>query len=57
MLNIDSGDRTEIQQVDEEKDLGVTFQTDLKFNKHIVNCVNKANRMIGIIKRTFVSLD
>ena len=49
MLNTDSGERTDIQQVEEEKDLGVTFQDDLKFTKHINNCVNKANRMIGII--------
>lgn len=57
MLDISSGNRTIVQQVDEEKDLGVTFQSDLKFDKHIVQCVNKANKMIGIIKRTFTSID
>ena len=36
-----------------ETDLGVTFDTDLKFEKHIVNKVNKANRLVGLIKRTF----
>lgn len=57
MLDSTTGNRTEILQVEEEIDLGVTFQSDLKFNKHIVKCVNKANKMIGIIRRTFTSLD
>ena len=57
MLDVTTGVRTEIQQVVEEKDLGVTFQNDLKFNKHIATCVKKANRMIGIIRRAFTSLD
>ena len=28
--------------VDEEKDLGVTFESNLKFDKHISNIVSKA---------------
>jgi len=42
MIDITTDNRTEIQQVTEEKDLGVMFQSDLKFDKHIVKCVNKA---------------
>ena len=57
MVNCDTGERSIIQQVNEEVDLGVTFQSDLKFNKHINKCVNKANRMLGIIKINFTSLD
>ena len=57
ILDTNTGNRTQIEQVDEEKDLGVIFQSDLKFDKHIVKCVNKANRMIGIIKRNFSELD
>ena len=57
MLDPENNTRTAITQVNEEKDLGVTFQDDLKFTKHINNCVNKANRMIGIIKRTFTEID
>jgi len=56
MIDITTDNRTEIQHVTEEKDLGVTFQSDLKFDKHIVKCVNKANRKIGIIRRTFACL-
>ena len=40
-----------------EKDLGVTFDKDLSFDPHIDRVVNKANQMIGIIKRTFSYLD
>ena len=47
----------EIKACTEEKDLGVTFDSNLLFDRHIVNCVNKANGMIGIIKRTFSYLD
>ena len=36
-----------------ETDLGVTIDSDLKFEKHIMNKVNKANRLVGLIKRTF----
>ena len=31
----------------------MTFDTDLKFEKHIVNKVNKANPLVGLIKLTF----
>ena len=40
----------------EEKDLGVLFDTKLKFTKHIRAIVNKANSRIGIIKRHFTNL-
>ena len=35
MLDPEKNTRTKITQVSEEKDLGVTFQDDLKFTKHI----------------------
>ena len=47
---------TEITFAENEKDLGVTFDTDLKFRQHINNCINKANSVVGIIKRSFLSL-
>ena len=37
----------------EEKDLGIWFEENLKFNKHISVTVKKANRLVGMIKRTF----
>ena len=41
----------------EEKDLGVLFTEDLKFSKHIGAAVNKSNRVVGAIRRSFRYLD
>jgi len=46
-----------INTCESEKDLGVTFDNDFKFDVHINNVINKANKMIGIIRRTFSYLD
>ena len=43
--------------VTRKKDLGVTFDNGFSFDVHIQSCINKANKMIGIIKRTFTFLD
>ncbi|CAF0752936.1 unnamed protein product [Brachionus calyciflorus] len=40
-----------------EKDLGVLISSHLKWSNHVNNAVNKANRMLGIVKRTFKHLD
>jgi hypothetical protein len=42
---------------DTEKDLGVTFDSELKFDTHYRNIIAKANSRVGIIKRTFSSLN
>ena len=49
--------RVPIQQVSEEKDLGVTFCDILKFDNHISNCINKTDRILSIIKRSFSYFD
>ena len=41
----------------EEKDLGVTFDSELKFATHIRNVTSKANSRVGIIRRTFSTLN
>jgi hypothetical protein len=46
-----------VQAVEEEKDLGVLFTEDLKFSKHIGAAVNKGNRVVGAIRRSFRYLD
>ena len=52
------GDRKiPLEQVTEEKDLGVTFCDTLKFDKHILNYLNKANKILGIVKRTFTYMN
>ena len=42
---------------EEEKDLGVTFDYLLKFNTHINNAIIKANKILGLIKRSFDFID
>ncbi|MES9884076.1 MAG: reverse transcriptase domain-containing protein, partial [Sedimenticola sp.] len=48
---------TTIQEVNEEKDLGVVMDKNLKFVSHIQTVVKKANRILGVIKRTFKYID
>ena len=40
-----------------EKDLGVYVDTELTFEKHIKTVVNQANRMLGLIRRSYTYLD
>ena len=47
----------EIEKVSSEKDLGVIIDQSLNFSKHINEKVNKANRNLGIIFRTFTYMD
>jgi hypothetical protein len=46
-----------LELVEEEKDLGVTFESSLVFKKHINEKTKKANSMFGIIRRSFRHLD
>ena len=46
-----------VGKCEEEKDLGVIFDKYLSFDAHIQNSINKANSMIGIIRRTFTFID
>ena len=43
--------------IEAEKDIGVTMDPKLKFDMHISNVVNKANRIMGVIRRTYQFLD
>ena len=40
-----------------ERDLGIHVDYELKFDKHIQKVVNKANAMVGLIRRTYKYLD
>ena len=48
---------TQLTTVTEEKDLGVLIDEKLLFDKHIREIVNKANRMLGLIRIGFTCLD
>jgi ribonuclease P/MRP protein subunit RPP40 len=43
--------------VTEERDLGVIMQSDLKWDKQCSKAVNTANRILGMIKRSFCYLN
>jgi len=43
-----------IKQVEQIKDLGVVFDSKLKFDEHIHVKINKAYQMFGVIKRNFI---
>ena len=47
----------EIEHTFEEKDLGVIVDSELTFAEHITEKVNKANSLVGIIRRSFTHLD
>jgi len=40
-----------------DKDLGVFFTPNLKFRRHILNFIHKANAITGTVKRSFECLD
>ena len=46
-----------IAKCNEEKDMGIIFDKSFSFDVHVQSCINKANKMIDIIKRTFTFLD
>lgn len=51
------GTTTTLESVESEKDIGVNIDSHLCFDKHIQTQINKANQIVGIIRRTFCSLD
>ena len=47
----------QIVEVTEERDLGLLFTKELKFDKHISLVIKKANSILCIIKHNFCLLD
>ena len=43
---------TALRNVSNYKDLGVNMPSDLKWSKHVEEIVHKANRVLGLLKRT-----
>jgi hypothetical protein len=46
-----------LERVNQEKDLGVIFESSLRFREHVQAKTLKANSMFGIIRRSFHHLD
>ena len=42
----------DLKRVDREVDLGITLTGNLSWNTHISQVVNKANKMLGLLRRT-----
>jgi hypothetical protein len=51
------GSITTLVTVNCEKDVGVNIDSNLKFDQHIQTKVNKANQIVGLIRRSFRYLD
>ena len=47
----------ELQHVFEQKDLGVTIDSELRFEEHISAKIRVANAIIGLLRRSFTFLD
>ena len=45
--------RTKLKETKAEKDLGVIIDNELSFKQHIAQAVLKANRVVGVIRRSF----
>ena len=39
------------------KDLGVVFTSDLKWKNQTTQCASKANKVLGMLRNTFLSLN
>lgn len=50
-------DKIQLENITNEKDIGVTVDEDLNFKTHIQLIVNKANSILRLIRRSFVYLD
>ena len=46
-----------MEESESEKDIGVVIDNKLKFEDHIIEKVNKANSILGVISRTFEYLE
>ena len=47
----------EMSKVDEIRDIGVIIDSELKFEKHINSKIQTANKILGIIRRSFIFLN
>ncbi|KAK4306192.1 hypothetical protein Pmani_021967 [Petrolisthes manimaculis] len=46
-----------IEKTETEKDIGVVIDDKLKFSDHLTEKLNKANKIVGLIRRSFVHLE
>ena len=56
-MSTTTGNQIELQSTDLEKDLGVWIDPSLTFSSHCESQARKANRTLGLIRRTYTYLD
>ena len=56
-LHDQDGKPVELSRSEGEKDLGVMVDDKINFDKHMQQQVNKANSIMGLIRRTYTFLD
>jgi hypothetical protein len=47
----------QLDESDLERDLGILFSTSLKWKKQVITATNRANQMLGRIKKSFALFD
>ena len=57
VLDLNDPKHKELEFFEKEKELGVIFDSNMKFSSHIINQVNKANRLMRLTRRTYTYLD
>ena len=57
MRKHNSLEKVELTTSEYEKDLGILVDNELSFSKHVETQVRKANRLVGLIRRSFTYLD
>ena len=53
----ENGVERELAETEEEKDLGVLFDPSFKFTKHVGLIASRANKILGVIRRSFDFMD
>ena len=53
MGDMNKGSRTTLKETQKEKDLGVIIDNKLSFKDHVAHATARANRMVGLIRRSF----
>jgi len=46
----------QLQNVKEEKDLGIIISDDLKWDKQCIAAIKQGNKVLGMIKQNFVDI-
>ena len=55
MKSYDSEELIQIEKTESERDLGIQISANLKYNAQVSKAASKANSMLGMLKRTFVT--